>query len=222
MADPDVDLPDALLVDQLLGQLVNRAAAADHVVQDDGDPLAPEISEDVFDLGDLGLGTELGSDGRLQAQGPAEMGDELGRALVGGDDDHVFAIAEGVEFLDEQGQGFEHLHGKPAVESADLGAVGIPDDQPVDAGGDGEIGHQPGRGRLALELSRLVLAGIGQVRQEGRDVVGPVLFERPGGNEQGHHVLVDAPVRRRVEGRLEEKDVVPADVERQPHGRLGV
>ncbi len=121
----------------------------------------------------------------------------------GAHDDDVLALAEGGELLDEQGQRFEHLDGQPAVETADLGAVRIPDDQAVDAGGNRQVGHQPGRGRLALELGRLVLPGVGQVRQDRRDMVGPVLAERSGGDEQGHHILVDAPVRRRIESRLE-------------------
>jgi hypothetical protein len=106
---------------------------------------------------------------------------------------------EAVEHVDEQEKGVQDDDRHGVVKALDLGAVWVPGDQTVDAGGDADVRHQVGRGRLAFVTRGLVLAGVGQVGQHAGHVICAPFSEGTRRDHEGHVVLVDAPAGDRVD-----------------------
>ena len=91
-------------------------------------------------------------------------------------------------------------------EALDLALVQVHRQDPVGAGDGDHVGDEPGRDRDA-RLVLLVRPAVGVERDDRRDPAGAGALERVDHDQQFHDRLVD-----RVAGRLDEEDVLLADV----------
>ncbi len=180
---------------QGLGGRHDGAAGVDHVVDQDADPVVDAADHPVGrDLVGAVLATGLVDEGQGRAAQPRRppLGD-LDPAGIGRD--HGERLA-GVLVAHVVGQDRQrHQVVDRAVEEAlDLVGVQVDADQPVGAGGLEEVGHQPGRDRLATAVL-LVLAGVAVERLDHGDPLGRGPLEGVDHDQVLHDPLVD---RRRV------------------------
>ena len=127
----------------------------------------------------------------------------LGEAEVGDHDQVVEALGPEVVAQDVDGG---QLVDRDVEEALDLALVEVEGQDPVGAGDGDHVGDQAGRDRDP-RLVLLVRAAVGVERDDGGDPPGARPLEGVDQDQQLHDRLVD-----RVRGRLDQEDVLLADV----------
>ena len=197
-----VDLGHALALERA-DDLDQRAGGVDLVVDDDR-ALAADVADDVHQLGPVEVAdAPLLDDRQRRVEQLGERPGALGEAEVG-DDDQVLdlLVAEVVREHVDRGQ----LVDRDVEEALDLALVEVHRQDPVGAGDRDHVGDQAGRDRDA-RLVLLVRAAVGVERDDRGDPPGAGALEGVDHDQQFHDRLVD-----RVAGRLDEEDVLLADV----------
>ena len=205
MGGAGVDLGGAAQLGEGLGRAAEGAGGVHHVVQED-DPLAPDVADDVHDLGGVGLLAALVHDGHVHAQLLGEGPGPGHGAHVGGDHHGALGVVGELplEVLHEEGAAQEVVHGD--VEKAlDLGGVEVHGQHAVRAGGGEHVGHQLG-GDGVTGLGLPVLPGVAEVGDDGGDAAGGGPLEGVDHHQKLHQVVVD-----RGAGGLDHKHVGAPD-----------
>ena len=197
-----VDLGHALALERP-DDLDQRARRVDLVVDDDR-PLALDLADDVHQLGPVEVAdAPLLDDRERRVQQLGERPGALGEAEVGHHDRVLdVLVAEVVRQHVDRGQ----LVDRDVEEALDLALVEVHRQDPVGAGDGDHVGDQAGRDRDA-RLVLLVRAAVGVERDDRGDPAGAGPLEGVDHDQQFHDRLVD-----RVAGRLDEEDVLLADV----------
>ena len=205
MAGAGDDVHRAAQLHKGLGRAAEGAGGVHHIVEED-DLLAPDVADDVHDLGGVGLLAALVHNGQAHAQLLGEGAGAGHAAHVGGDDDHLVlpAVKAVVEIVGENGVAQQIVHGD-VKEALNLVGVEIHGEDPVGAGAGDQVGHQLGGDGVA-GLGLAVLAGVAEVGHHGGDAAGGGPLEGIDHDEQLHEVVVD-----RGAGGLDHEHVGAAD-----------
>ncbi len=181
-----------------------RVPAGVDLVVDEDRPPAPDVADDVHELGlvEVALAPLL-DDRQRRAEQLRERPCPLGEAEVGHDHRLLDVLVDEVvrEEMDRR-----QLVDRDVEEALDLALVEVHRQDPVGAGHRDHVGDEAGRdGDPGLVL--LVGAAVRVERQDRRDPPGARPLEGVDHDQQFHDRLVD-----RVAGRLDEEDVLLADV----------
>ena len=184
------DLLGAAQIHQGLGRAAQAAGSVHHVVQED-DGLAPDVADDVHDLGLVGALPPLVHNGHVHAHLVGKEPDPGHAAHIGGDHHYVLialAVA-GEEEVGEQRRAQEVIHGN--VEKAlDLVGVEVHGEDPVCPGCGEQIGHQLG-GDGVTGLGLAVLTGIAEVWNDGGNASGRSAAAGVNHDQKFHEIVVD-------------------------------
>src|SRR5690606_6775226 len=180
-------------------------AGIDDVVEQDA-ATALDIADDVHHLALAGLRTALVDNGQVGVEPLRQRAGAHHAADVGRDDHQVVALA--VVFLDvlRQHRRRHQIVGRDVEEALDLARVQIHGEHPVRSGAGDEVRHQLGRDRRAA-VGLPVLSGVAVVGHHRRDPLRRRPHQGVGHDQQLHQVVVG-----RIAGRLDDEDVLAADV----------
>jgi hypothetical protein len=171
-----------------LGGLAESAASVGHVVDDDGD-LAANIT-DQDHAGDLvGTGAFLVDESEAEVETVGNGSSSLGTTGVGRDNDTVLDLEVVADPAEGAGLGVEVVD-RDVEEALDLRGVEIHSDDMVAASGLKHVSHQTGSDGGA-RFVLLVLASVGEVRQDGSDAAGRGSLASVDHDEQLHDSIVD-------------------------------
>jgi hypothetical protein len=120
------------------------------------------------------------------------------------DDDLVLAVAL-LDVVDHH-RAAEEVVGRDVEETLDLAGVQVDGQDAVGAGRGDQVGDQLGRDRRAA-VGLPVLAGIAEIGDHRRDAPGRGALQRIHHDQQLHQVVIG-----RVRGRLDDEDVLAADI----------
>ena len=174
---------------QSLGGMAQRSAGVHHVVQQD-DVLVLHFTDDVHDLGGVGLLTALVHDSHGHIQLLSES-TGTGHGAYVGRNHHGFLMHSGklTEEVIHKDGGTQQVVHRDVKETLNLVGVQVHGQHAVSAGGGDHVGNQLGGDGIA-GLGLAVLTGIAEVRNDGGDAAGRSALERVDHNEQLHQGVV--------------------------------
>ena len=188
------------------------------VVQDAG--FAPDVADDVHDLGNVGLGAALVHNGKTHMHLGGEIPGAANGADVGGDDHKVlvvvFTFGELVHEVFNEGNVAQQVIQRNVEEALDLGGMEVHGQNAVGTGGGEHVGDQLG-GNGVTGLGLAILTGIAEVGDDGGDAAGGRAAAGVDHDQQLHEIVIDG-----FAGGLDEEHVGTADGFLQGDGSLSV
>ena len=185
--------------------ICQRAARVAHVVQHDA-ALAAHITDDVHHFGFSGFRAALVDDGEICIVEPLGEGPRAHHAANVRRDDHDLVLAVALLDIVDHHRAAEEVIGRDVEEALDLAGVQVDGQDAVGAGRGDQIGNQLGRDRRA-PVGLPVLPGIAEIGDHGRDAPGRGALQRIHHDQQLHQIVIG-----RVRGRLDDEDVLAADI----------
>ena len=188
-------------LDAGLRRAAEGARGIDHVVEQDAG-LALDITDEVHDLGMVGLFAALIDDREAQTHLHGELTRARHAAHIGRDHDHVLvAVAEAAQIVRRKDRRAEEVVHGDIEEALDLRCVQVHREHTVSARLGDEVCHELGRDRIT-RLGLAVLTGVAEIRDDGGDAAGGGALHRVDHDEQLHETVVHG-----LAGRLHDEHI---------------
>src|SRR5690606_7369680 len=176
----------------------------DHIV-DQNAVAAFHITDDVHDLGLVGLGATLVDDRQIHAQALGHSAGANHTADVRGHDQQVVQ-ALGLDVVDQHRGAVDVVH-RDVEETLDLVSVQVNCQYPINTDHIQHVRYYLGADRHPGRTRAAVLPGVTEVGDDGGDARGRGATQGIGHDNQFHQVVVG-----RCAGRLDDEDILAANI----------